>query len=366
MDDFHLYQRISETIRREILTGRLKPGQRLPSMRQLSLQWNCTPGTVQKSYNLLAKEGLVISQAGRGTQVAGSTPKAMFQTQESLQMAHLVNRSETFLLEALTAGYALDEIQLALEMAMDRWRAPDPLVERPPTNVLRFAGSHDMALAGLARHVFGGLIADTHLQLTFIGSLGGLLAMAQGKADLCGCHLWDGQSKTYNLSFIRQHFQGEEVIVVTLAQRRLGLIVAPGNPLGIQGIADLKRAELRFVNRQAGSGTRHWLDGELEKAEIEPRLVNGYRDERLTHSDVARAVAEGQADVGLGLESAAAAYKQDFIYLTQERYDLVLDAEKAQGQAMQQFIAWLQSQAAKEFIARYIGYDTRLTGEIQT
>ncbi|HSV86938.1 MAG TPA: substrate-binding domain-containing protein, partial [Levilinea sp.] len=95
------------------------------------------------------------------------------------------------------------------------------------------------------------------------------------------------------------------------------------------------------------------------------KQINGYADERLTHSDVARAVAEGQADVGLGLETAASAYGLDFVYLNEEQYDLVMLAEAASRPELQALTGWLQSDAGKQFIDQHPGYDSRSTGHVR-
>ena len=368
MDETFMYQQIAETIRLEILEGRLKPGDRLPSVRQMREQWGCTPGTVQRAYNVLVREGLLVSHAGRGTQVAGSPPRAKAQAQGTLRRVNLVHHSEAFLLEALTAGYALDEIQQALDLAMDRWRAldADHTAEReaPAVEVLRFCGSHDMVLNDLAHTVFGHQIQGAVMQLAYAGSLGGLIALAEGRADLAGCHLWDVESDTYNLPFIRRLLPGRAVRVVTLAHRRQGLILAPGNPLKIQGLQDLTRPEVRFVNRQAGSGTRVWLDATLRRLGIRPGQIAGFEDERLTHSDVARAVAEGGADAGLGLETAAHAYGLDFHFLVRERYDLVMLAETAGRPAVRALFDWLSSSEGKQFVERHRGYESQSTGQM--
>ena len=71
------------------------------------------------------------------------------------------------------------------------------------------------------------------LELQFAGSLGGLIALAEGKADLAGSHLWDQETDSYNVSFVRRVLPGQRVALLTLAQRRLGLITPVGNPLQI-------------------------------------------------------------------------------------------------------------------------------------
>ncbi len=362
MDESPLYQHIAEHIRQEILEGRLKPGDRLPSVREMTGRWNCTPGTVQRAYRQLASQGLLVSRAGQGTTVSKPTEEG--RAQSPLRKAVLVNRSESFLLEMLTAGYSLEEIELAVEMAMDRWRSESVVEISEPAKTLRFSGSHDLALTWMSGHIQD-ISPGLRLEVNFSGSLGGLMALAEGKADLAGCHLWDAESDSYNLPFVRRLLPGQRVALAHLARRRLGLMVPPGNPWGITGLEDLARGELRFANRQAGAGTRVWLDAQLERMGISPRRINGYAQEHLTHSAVARAVAEERADVGLGLEAAARAMALEFIALTQEVYELAIPEGVMENEAVQVWLGWLSSQAGKQAVDALPGYDASASGQVR-
>lgn len=356
-----LYQRIAESIRREILEGRLKPGDRLPSVRDLTRRWNCTPGTVQRAYQELARQGLLVSRAGQGTTV--SEPSIEARAQSPIRKALLVNRCEAFLLEMITGGYELGEIQQAVSIAMDRWRSEGIAEAGDPGVTLRFSGSHDLALTWMTGHLEE-IAPGLRLEVNFTGSLGGLMALAEGRADLAGCHLWDMETDSYNVAFVRRLLPGKRVALVRLAQRRLGLLISPGNPHGIHGLEGLAGSELRFANRQAGSGTRVWLDARLGQMGISGGQINGYQHEHLTHSSVARAVAEGQADVGLGLEAAGRAMALDFIPMTEESYDLVMPEALLSNKAVEQWLVWLRSEAGRKAISALPGYDSRQSGEV--
>jgi molybdate-binding protein/DNA-binding transcriptional regulator YhcF (GntR family) len=364
MDQPTLYHRIADQIRQDILEGRLQPGGRLPAIRELTAAWNCTPGTVQRAYQELAQQGLVVSQAGKGTHVAGRIDPHLLQSYGPLRRAGLVHRAEAFLLEVLTSGFEPAEIQQALDLAMDRWRSIQQQPPGPEQHTLRFSGSHDIAMTWLASH-FDQICSGCALELNFSGSLGGLMALAEGRADLSGSHLFDPESGTYNLPYIRKLFPGRQMALVRLAERSIGLALSPGNPLGVRGLRDLARSGVRFVNRQGGSGTRVWLDQELERLGIDPQHIHGYADEKNTHSEVARAVAEGKADAGLALESAAAAFNLDFQFLVQESYDLVFPAEEAQREPLSALVGWLGSPQAKQVIGELPGYDAGQSGKIQ-
>ncbi len=361
MDETYLYQKIAESIRQDVLEGSLKPGDRLPSVREMAARWDCTIGTVQRAYHELAQHGLVTSRTGRGTQIVEDIPT---QDDAPLRKANLVHRAESFLLEVLTAGYSPSEVESAVQMALDRWRAIASQASAPAGMTLRFAGSHDLAVTWLAAH-FGEIAPEYRLQLNFSGSLGGLIALAEGKADLAGCHLWDDRSDDYNLPFVRRLLPGRRTALVTLAHRRLGLILPPGNPAGVHSLQDLARPELIFANRQSGAGTRVWLDTNLKKLGIPPGEIQGYQTEMLTHSELARAIAEGRADLGVGLEASARALGLDFIFLVNERYDLAIPAECWQHPGIASLRSWLQSSSARTALARLAGYDISQTGQIR-
>jgi putative molybdopterin biosynthesis protein len=365
MNDTPLYQQIADSIRREILEGRLHPGDRLPPVRRMTSSWDCTPGTVQRAYQELARQGLVTSHAGQGTRVAGDLSNQSTASDTPLRHAALVHRAEAFLLEALAAGHAPAEIEDAVRAALDRWLA----VEQTPApatseNILRFSGSHDLALSWIAAH-FDEIAPGSRLSLSFTGSLGGLMALAEGRADVAGCHLWDQETSDYNLPFIKRLLPGQPVALVTLAHRRLGLMLAPGNPLGLYSLTDLRGKDIRFAQRQPGSGTRVWLDANLARLGIDPSTLNISGESLRTHSEVAQAVAEGRAYAGLGLEAAARAFGLEFIPLTRERYDLVVPVHRMQNPAIQKLVDWLTLGSSKPNLIGLIGYDWSSAGEIQ-
>ena len=361
MDEAFLYQQIAEALRREILQGILKPGDRLPSVRQMTVRWNCTLGTVQRAYQELSRQKLIVSRGGQGTRVASELPRLQL---SPLQRASLVNRAENFILEAIGSGYTVSEVEQALLMALDRWRTESVLPTVKPHRTLRFCGSHDLAMDWVAAHFSDHFEGDT-MQVSFAGSLGGLISLAEGKADLAGCHLWDAESNSYNRPFVQRLLPGQRIALVTLAFRRLGLILRRGSPQTILQVADLARPGVKFVNRQPGSGTRVWLDLKLQEFGIRPSQIDGYADEKLTHSAVAQEIASGQASVGLGLEAAALAFDLEFVFLTNEQYHLVISETMIESFSLESLIDWLKSEEVRQAIEHLGGYDTTHSGEIE-
>ncbi|MBN1286578.1 MAG: GntR family transcriptional regulator [Anaerolineae bacterium] len=356
MPSFH---EIAGAIRQQILNGALRPGDDLPSVREMSERWGCAPGTVQRAYRELALQGLVTTQVGQGSWVARQT-----EDHTPLRRATLVNQIEAFMLDILAGGYRPPEIEEATREVLARWQARVGEPAKPPGQVLRFVGSHDPTISLLAGR-FAGLVPGDSLRVTFVGSLGGLIALARYGADIAGCHLWDKETGLYNKPFVQRLLPGRHVALLTLAHRRLGLIVRRGNPAGVRGLEDLARPDLRFVNRQRGAGTRVWLDAQLDERGIAPEQIEGYDDEVNTHLEVAGAVAAGRADAGLGVEAAALAYGLDFVFATLEQYDLVIPAEVWELPAVQTLLSWLSTDEAKAAIMELGGYDTHQTGRVE-
>jgi putative molybdopterin biosynthesis protein len=186
-------------------------------------------------------------------------------------------------------------------------------------------GSHDLVLDVAASELRAG---DPRLTLASsnVGSLGGLVALRDGLCHVAGSHLLDPATGEYTLPYVDRLLGDADVAVVRLVHREQGLIVEPGNPLGLGGVEDLTRPGLRYVNRQRGAGTRALLDHELGRRGLDPQQVEGYSREEHTHLAVAAAIAAGRADTGLGIRAAARAFGLDFVPVAREPYDLVLRA----------------------------------------
>ena len=227
------------------------------------------------------------------------------------------------------------------------------------------SGSHDVAL-GILEDCLKQRAPRLKLSMTNVGSLGGLVALKRGEAHLVGTHLLDPKSGTYNLADIARLLGARaDVQVVSLAIREQGLIVARGNPKRIRSLRDLTRAEVRYVNRQPGAGTRVLLDYLLGKLRIAPRRIHGYEREEYTHMAVAVAVASGLADCGLGIRSAAGAIGLDFVPIEREQYDLVLRGDFARTPAAATLLATLRSPEFRQAVERLGGYDLSMAGTVR-
>ncbi len=246
--------------------------------------------------------------------------------------------------------------------AASKVRAELLVPEAELDQTLVVVGSHDNILDVLGNELMG-LARPVRVASSHVGSMGGLTALRNRSALMAGTHLFDEDSGDFNFPFFRKYLPGLSVACVNLAIRHQGLIVAKGNPLGISGVGDLVRPEVRFINRQRGAGTRILLDYHLRQAGIEPGQVSGYEKEEFTHMAVAVNVLTGTASCGLGIFAAANALGLDFVPLARERYDLAFLPELADWKT-EAALDLIRSTSFKERIEQLGGYETTLTGRI--
>lgn len=228
-------------------------------------------------------------------------------------------------------------------------------------NTIVSVGSHDNTLDVLADELHA---AHGHLTLSssHVGSMGGLMAIKKGGCHLAGTHLLDTTDGSYNISYIKKYLPNMPVRLIQLVFRDQGLIVPRRNPKRILGIEDLCREDIRFINRQTGSGTRILLDFKLKELDIAPGRVRGYDNEEFTHMSVAAGVLSGTVDVGLGIMAAAKALELDFIPVVTEQYDLLIPEAYFNSEPIQRLLETIRSDAFKARVEALGGYHTDKTG----
>ena len=194
-----------------------------------------------------------------------------------------------------------------------------------------------------------------------------LQAMQRGEVHVAGLHLFDPITGESNLPFLRRSLKGSGYEVVTFATWEEGFLVRAGNPKSIHTVADLAEPSVTLVNREEGSGARLLLDQRLRAAGIAPTQVQGYDRILPTHLDVARAVAGHQADVSIGVRSAARYFGLDFVPLQAARYDLVVPKPYLKSHpTLAHLFETLASRAFRSEIDALGGYDTGEMGTVRS
>lgn len=227
---------------------------------------------------------------------------------------------------------------------------------------MSLSGSHDPLLDELSdiyQRMTGCRLTSTH-----VGSLGGLMALKRKETAMAAAHLLDPESGIYNHHEIARIFPDKSVVLIEGYRRIQGLMVKKGNPLGIKSIQDLvmtkegnlRGEKTRYVNRQSGSGTRVLFDYLLRKNNISADIINGYTREETTHSAVAAQIAEGSADAGLGILSAAQVFGLDFIPLAEECYDFAVRSDNLEDESVQILMQLLSGNELLQRLERMGGY----------
>jgi putative molybdopterin biosynthesis protein len=230
-------------------------------------------------------------------------------------------------------------------------------------HVLTLFASHDDALAALREHAAS--TARLHLDIRFCGSVDAIGALNEGRCVMAGFHTprLPGESTLAQRTY-QPLLQPGRHKLIGFARRNQGLIVAPGNPLGLTGLADLPLARARFVNRALGTGTRVLLDQLLAQLKLRPADLDGYADTEPSHAAVAQAVASGAADAGLGIETAARSRGLHFLPLVQEDYYLVCLKAALDEPPVRALLEVLRSPEWQERVGALPGYEPEHTGQV--
>jgi len=229
-------------------------------------------------------------------------------------------------------------------------------------HVVSLSASHDLALNRLKDFLAG---EGLNLNLHFQGSLTSLGALSRGECMLAGFHISNEHSEgTLSQKTFRKLLKPGKYSLIRFLGRQQGLIISSANPKHIQGIKDLKRGDVRFINREKGSGTRLLVEQLLLQEGIDSSLVNGFDQIETTHLAVAAAVACRQADAGFGIHAAAAQFGLDFIPLMWEQYYFACFNDTLKEPPIQKLLDLLKSNRWRQLLDDMPGYDSNSAGQI--
>ncbi|MDX1633242.1 MAG: helix-turn-helix transcriptional regulator [Marinobacter sp.] len=220
------------------------------------------------------------------------------------------------------------------------------------------AGSQDPLLEWAVKE------SGAELALLCQGSGDGVQRLIGGRAMLAGMHIWHVESERYNdpgtlgLSGMR------DLVVIRWARRQQGLLVAAGNPHRIERIEDIARPGIRLAHRQPDAGVSHLLQGLLTRHRIDEKQLTWAAHPSLSEDDLALAIRQGEADIGVGIEAAARRQGLGFIPLQQEHFDLAMRRRYYFEPAIQALLAFAASERFVQRAEALGGYDIRELGRV--
>lgn len=338
------------------LTGKAQPSGRLFNpLMQLLQQVHAQGSISQAAQSLGLSYRHVWGELKRWETVLGQ-PLLLWERGQAAQLAPLGQR----LLYADQQAQArlaaqIDSLQAELERSL-------ALAFDPNAHVLTLHASHDEALSRLRTY---SAAHKLHLDIHFTGSVEALRALHEGRCQIVGFHTrLPTQAHTLAAKTYQPLLKPGVHKLIGFVQRSQGLIVARGNPHQIRSLHDVASQGLRYVNRPVGTGTRVLLDELLAELSITKTALQGYRKTEPSHQAAALAVAQGQADCALGIETAAKAQALGFVPLVQERYALVCHRSALNSAGVQALCKLLRAKAWLEQLAQLPGYAPLQSGKV--
>lgn len=263
-------------------------------------------------------------------------------------------------LKAAKTGQSIEQPVQAQQQAPP---PPAPLTHSSHARSIVISGQ-DVSLDILASNIEATSSNSIRSLRSYVGSLDSLFEMYRGNADIVSMHLLDGDTEQYNVPYVKKILISHQLIVVNLMSRSAGFYVQKGNPKNINSWKDLAKKDVSVINREKGSGARVLLDEKIRLNGMRSSQLNGYDTIRTSHLGVAGAIANKEADVGVGIENVAQTVGVDFIPKINERYDLVILKTPENVELIQSVLHILRSEQFKNQIDSLGGYDVSLTGEI--
>jgi len=221
----------------------------------------------------------------------------------------------------------------------------------------------DPAFPILSAHV-ARASGDARLHRLFASSHRALELLAAGSAHMAGTHLHNTGPEEANTVLARNALGRGGGLVIAFSLFEEGLMVAPGNPLGIRSVADMAGVEMRLVNREPGAALRVLLDDCLDRSGTPTHAVRGYDALVKSHAEGALRVTYGAADAALGLRAVAKVHGLDFIPMSSVRCDLVVPGDLRDHPVVKTALDVLQSKAFRTELAALPGYETSRTGDV--
>jgi excisionase family DNA binding protein len=248
--------------------------------------------------------------------------------------------------------------------ALDRWVAsgmPNALkaLEEPAPRIA--GGSTDPLLEWALRESGSGLASLPE------GSEAGLRRLSRREVMLAAIHLHalEQDATQPNIEAVRHAPGLHDVVVIGFARREQGLLVAPGNPHGINDIAQIAGLGLRLAQRQDGAGAQLLLLTQLAKAQIDPRAIVMMKPACATGSDLAQAIRAGHADCGIATRAVAQAAGLDFVPLLWENFDLVVRQRDYFLPGPSALFGFVRSDRFQQRATELGGYDLSVCGTIR-
>lgn len=250
------------------------------------------------------------------------------------------------------------------KQALDRWVlsgliTPDGLTLTPRPLIV--GGSQDPLLDWAMSESGCGLAGLPE------GSEAGLERLSRGEVIAAAIHLHrlEGDDEGANNETVAQTPGLHDAVVISFARREQGLVVAPGNPLGLTDISKVAATKARVAQRPHGAGAQLLLLALAARAGLANNALTLVTPVCPTGRDLGQAVRSGKADCGIASRSVAHALGLGFVPLMWERFDLVLRQRDYFLPGPQALFDYMRKPAFRDQAAAMQGYDVSDAGAVR-
>ena len=112
------YVQIVEQVQGFLARGELKPGDQLPTVRQLASELRINFNTIARAYRMLDEAGLISTQQGRGTYILDTTEPEI---ESHLKSSTLHAQIQHFFAMLTRQGYSMEEVEKGLTEVLETW-----------------------------------------------------------------------------------------------------------------------------------------------------------------------------------------------------------------------------------------------------
>ena len=235
------------------------------------------------------------------------------------------------------------------------------IAAEPPPIV---GGSQDDLLEWTLRESGSGLASLTE------GTARGVDRLQRGEVIAAAIHFHSDaiaadSADDANIAAVRAMPGLHDAVLVGLARREQGLLLAPGNPKHLHGLADVLATGAQMAVRQPGAGAQMLLDMLLARAGAVRKDMRRLEPPYLTGPDLAAAIRTGKADCGIATRAAAKSAGLDFVPLLWENFDLLMRQRSYFRPPIQALIGFIGQKRLKQRAAELSGYDTMPAGQVR-
>lgn len=251
--------------------------------------------------------------------------------------------------------------------ALDQWVRASVAVPAglAPANAAPpiLAGSHDHLLEWALRE------SGCSLAILDDSSEGGLQRMLAGQAIAAAVrfhHLDNEQDEHTNKLNVVRAAGFQDYAVVAFCRRQQGLVVAPGNPLGLSDLNSVATKHARLAQRPPSADTQLLLVAMLTRAQLHRENINLVKAPFASGLEIAEAIRAGLVDCGLATNFVARTAGLGFLPLIWERLDLAFHLRSYFLPEPQALLKFMHGPRLRERAAQLGGYDVSQAGNVLT